>query len=229
MLSTPRLLIRSRVASRSASPGNHYKLRGRMRPANSRKCSNEPIVSLDHAEVCKQPVLPGWMKKCHSIVRWPNFAMAMPKFDKPFFVKCVRKGRKSICRDAETPSCLHAIQIGDKYMVSAQKDGCRQSSRSVVLERDCSQGAVLVGYIGLFGQQRPRAIRRICLNDIEISKEPLAGPANELDSRKNLSRWAPIDVEYGLSSRSRSVSSGGSVLRPLKHVLSTTSAAPAIR
>ena len=67
-----------------------------MRPANSRKCSNEAIISLDHAGVGKQPVLPGGMKKNHLIVGWPNFAMAMPKLDKPLFVKCVRKSRESI-------------------------------------------------------------------------------------------------------------------------------------
>src|ERR1700722_4910271 len=142
-----------------ASPGNHHKLRRWISPAYPRKCSDESIVSLYHAGISKQPVLPGGMKKHHSIIRWPDFTVAMPKFDKPFFVKCVRKGRESIFRNAEALSCLHAIQIGDKYMVGTQKDRCRQSSRYVVDEWDCSQGAVLIGNIGLPGQQRPRAIR----------------------------------------------------------------------
>ena len=63
-----------------------------MRPANSRKCPDEAIVSFDHAGIRKPPILPGRMKKYHMIVRWPNFAMAVPKLDKPFFVKCVWQG-----------------------------------------------------------------------------------------------------------------------------------------
>jgi hypothetical protein len=34
-----------------------------MRPANPRKCADEPIVSFDHAGVREQPVLTGRMEK----------------------------------------------------------------------------------------------------------------------------------------------------------------------
>ncbi len=69
------------------------------------------------------------MKKNDSIVRWTDSAVAMPKPDKPLFVKCVRKRRESICRYTETLACLHAIQIGDKNVVGTQKNGGRKSSR----------------------------------------------------------------------------------------------------
>ena len=158
-----------------ASPRDHHQSQSAVFAGDGCEGSDQPVVPLDEARIGISPVMPCRMKEYDTILRRRNLLVRAFEVDKFLVVECVRKRSNPFRWNPEALCRGKAVDIGYQHVLRPKEDGPGQASKAVVLERDCPERPVLIGEIRTMGQQRPSAVSRVSLDNIEMVKQPHQG------------------------------------------------------